>query len=108
MNKNNYCLIVGNLGGDPVEKGRSQKVGLIVTFSVAENVQSFDETSGTYKTTHTNWFPVTLFGGLAERAVRSLKKGERVIVQGRMKISKYTDKVGEEKSGFEILATDVA
>jgi single-strand DNA-binding protein len=108
MIRHNSCLVVGNLGAAPIERGRTEKSGPVVAFSVAENVRMLDPETGTFKTTHTNWFPVTAFGAVAERARKHLKKGDRVIVQGRMKMAKYTDKAGEERTGFEILADEVA
>lgn len=108
MSKTNTCFVVGNLGNDPIERGRTEKSGPVVGFTVAENVQTFDQESKTYKTLHTNWFPVTAFGNTAERIRKHLKKGDRVAIQGRMKIAKYADKAGEERSGFEIIADDVA
>jgi single-strand DNA-binding protein len=107
MSRNNSCFVVGNLGMDPVERARSEN-GPIVGFSVAENVQTFDPETKEYKTVHTNWFNVTAFGSTADRIKRHLKKGDRVAVQGRMKVSKYTGKDGEEKNGFEIIADEVA
>lgn len=107
MHKTNHCFLIGNLGGDPVERGRSEN-GPIVGFSIAENVQTFDRESKTFKTLHTNWFHVTTFGSIAERVRKRLKKGDRVAIQGHIKTSKYTDKQGSERSGFEIIADDVA
>lgn len=108
MNRHNSCMIVGNIGMDPTERGRGAQSGSVVAFTVAENVRTFDEGSGEFKTTHTNWFPVTTFGSVAERARLHLKKGDRVVVQGRMKVSKYKDRDGEERTGFEIIAEEVA
>lgn len=108
MSKTNHCFIIGNLGQEPTERSRSAKAGPIVGFSVAENVQAYDEEAKEYKTVYTNWFNVTAFGNLAERAKKSLHKGERVAIQGRMKIAKFKDKAGEERSGFEIIADDIA
>jgi single-strand DNA-binding protein len=93
---------------DPVEKGRSPKFGPVVKFTVAENVNRYNEKAKTFETVHTNWFQVTAFGTVAERAKDNLKKGSHVVVQGRMKISKFTDRAGEERTGFEILADEVA
>lgn len=106
--RNNYCFVVGNLGADPIERGRTEKSDAVVGFSVAENVQSYDALSKSYKTLHTNWFHVTAFGSTAERVKRALHKGDRVAIQGKMKISKYTGKSGEEKTTFEIIADEVA
>jgi single-strand DNA-binding protein len=108
MAKTNQCFVVGNLGGNPMERGHSEKAGPIVGFSIAETVSSFDPQTRTYKSSHTNWFPVVTFGKVAEKVKRSLQKGDRVAVQGKMKVSKYTSKSGEERVSFEIIAEDVA
>lgn len=108
MSKTNQCMLVGNLGADPVERARTEKTGAIVSFTVAENVQVFEKETKSFKTVHTNWFPVTAFGTTAERVKKHLKKGDKVVVQGRMKMAKFTDKAGEERTGFEIVADDVA
>lgn len=108
MSRHNHCFVIGNLGQDPVERSRNPKSGPVVGFSVAENVQTFDSEARQYRTLHTNWFNVTAFGALADRVKAGLKKGDRVAVQGRMKVTKFTTKSGEERTGFEILADEVA
>jgi single-strand DNA-binding protein len=107
MSKTNQCLVIGNLGADPEVRG-SAKSGSIVGFTIAENVQNFDEATQKYKTVHTNWFNITSFGQIAERSKTHLKKGDRVIVQGKMRVSQYQDKSGEKRSGFEIIADEIA
>lgn len=106
MSKTNSCFLIGNLGIDPVERARSEN-GPVVGFTVAENVQVYDKESRQYKTVHTNWFQVTAFGTLAERARGSLHKGDRVAIQGRMKVSKYSDRAGVERNSFELIADDI-
>lgn len=108
MQKTNHLFLIGNLGADPAERGRSEKSGPIVGFPVAENVRSFDRESNEFRTVHTNWFQVTVFGNLAERVKAHLRKGDRIALQGQIKSSRYTDKSGEERTGFEIIAEDVA
>ena len=107
MSRHNSCFVVGHVGMDPIEK-ENPKHGPMVKFTVAENVIRFDEKKKSYETVHTNWFQVTAFGPVAKRAKGQIKKGQRVAIQGRMKISKFTDRSGEERSGFEILADEVA
>lgn len=104
----NTCFVIGNIGSDPVERARSEKTGAIVGFSVAENVQTYDKETRQYKTLHTNWFNVTVFGNLAERTKNNVRKGDRVAVQGRMKVSKFTDKSGQDRTSFEIIAEEIA
>src|SRR6478672_11029751 len=104
----NTCFVVGNIGSDPIERARSEKSGPIVGFSIAENVQTYDKETRQYKTLHTNWFNITVFGNLAERAKQNVHKGDRVAIQGRMKVAKFTDKSGQERTAFEIIADEIA
>jgi single-strand DNA-binding protein len=106
MNRHNHCFVVGNLGMDPVERGKTPN-GPVVKLTVAENITRFNEETRQFETLHTNWFQVTAFSPLAERVLQ-LRKGEKVAVQGRMKVSKFTDRSGEERTGFEILAEEIA
>src|SRR5690348_2562499 len=106
MNRTNYCYIVGNIGSDPVEKGQSEKAGSIVRFPVAENVQTFDSHTRQYKTSHTNWFQVTAFGLVAERAKTGLHKGDRVAIHGKLRVSKYKSKAGEDRTSVEVVADE--
>jgi single-strand DNA-binding protein len=51
----------------------------------------------------TTFFPVRVFGKLAETCGR-VKKGAKVLVEGKLDISEYTDKEGQKKLTFRILA----
>jgi single-strand DNA-binding protein len=108
MLRHNSCLIIGHVGLDPVERGRTPKSGPVVTFTLAENVRHYDPETQSFQTVHTNWFQITCFGALAERVKTHLKKGDRVIVQGRMRVTKYVDRKGEDRLSFGILADEVA
>ena len=51
----------------------------------------------------TTFFPVRLFGKLAE-ACENVKKGIKVLVDGKLDISEYTDNEGQKRITFRILA----
>lgn len=51
----------------------------------------------------TTFFPIRVFGRLAETC-ENIKKGVKVLVEGRLDISEYTDKEGQKRSTFRILA----
>lgn len=55
----------------------------------------------------TTWFRVSAFGPMAENVAESFAKGDRVIVQGRMKTRSYKTDAGEERSGLEIAADEI-
>ena len=49
------------------------------------------------------FFPVRVFGKLAETCER-VKKGAKVLVEGRLDISEYTDEEGQKRMTFRVLA----
>jgi len=52
---------------------------------------------------HTTFFPIRAFGKLAETC-ENVKKGVKVLVEGRLDISDYTDEEGQKRMAFRILA----
>lgn len=51
---------------------------------------------------------VTLWRGLAEAASEKLKKGDSVMVTGKLKVRTYDDKNGNKATSVEIEATEIA
>jgi single-strand DNA-binding protein len=51
----------------------------------------------------TTFFPIRLFGKLAETC-EMVKKGTKVLVEGRLDISEYTDEEGQKRMTFRVLA----
>ena len=51
----------------------------------------------------TTFFPVRVFGKLAE-ACENVRKGLKLLVDGKLDISEYTDKEGQKRISFGILA----
>lgn len=59
------------------------------------------------KTTEADFFRVTTFGKTAEFVETYLKKGTKVVVQGRVQNNNYTDKEGRKVYGFQFLASQI-
>jgi len=51
---------------------------------------------------------VTLWRGLAEAAGDNFKKGQSIMVTGKLKVRNYEDKNGKKATAVEIEATDIA
>ena len=51
----------------------------------------------------TTFFPVRVFGKLAE-GCENVKKGVKILVDGKLDISEYTDKEGQRRTSFRTLA----
>lgn len=61
--------------------------GLAITsFRLASNRRRFDPEVNRWVDLHTNWFTVVAFRSLAENAEKSIHKGDRVVVAGRVRV----------------------
>ena len=108
----NIVLLVGNLGGDP--ELRSTNGGTdVTTFSLGTSRPRRDSEGKTYKdesgftAKDTEWHRVTCFNGLGRVVAQHATKGMLVSVKGRIHNSKWTDKDGVDRYGYEIIADDV-
>ena len=82
--------IVGNLGRDP-EMRYTPNGRPVTEFSVEA----------------TDWFRVSVWGDRAERAAENLRKGNRVLVDGRFRTREYETKDGQKRVSLEITADTV-
>jgi single-strand DNA-binding protein len=90
----------GNLTRDPEIKYGSTG-NAFVNFSIAV---SRKDKNGEEKV---SFFDVTAFGSVAENVANSLVKGNRVLVSGRIEQSKWTDKEGNERTSYKVIADEV-
>lgn len=100
----NKVILVGNLGRDPELRYTPQGTP-VCNFSVATSEKRKDKTGEMTETT--TWFKVTLFGRQAETASQYLVKGKPVYIEGRLKLSEWTDKDGKTRATLEVTATDM-
>ena len=61
----------------------------ITSFRLAQATRRFDRDSGSWVDSETQWFTVSAFRSLAINTFESIKKGERVIVTGVLKIREW-------------------
>lgn len=103
--------IVGNLGRDP-EMRYTPSGQAVTSFSVATSRQYTSNSGEQVK--ETVWFRVTTWGKQAETCNQYLKKGSKVLVEGRLTADPatgcprvYTTNSGENRSSFEVSASTV-
>jgi single-strand DNA-binding protein len=63
---------------------------------------------GTWTDGETSYFDIVLWRGLAEAAADTFKKGQPILVVGKLKVVKYEDKNGVERTTVEITADEIA
>ena len=71
----------------------------ITSFRLASQQRRFDRAQDKWVDAETNWFTVTAFRMLAENAQASLKKGDRILVRGRLRMRDWTS---GERTGVSI------
>jgi len=104
-------IIVGNVGRDP-EMRYTPSGAAVTSFSVATNRQYTNNNGESIK--ETTWFRVSAWGKQAETCNQYLRKGSKVLVEGRLtcdpatggpRIWKAQD--GSSRASFEVTAATV-
>ena len=104
-------IIVGNLGRDP-EMRYTPSGQPVTSFSVATNRQYTNNAGETVK--ETIWFRVSAWGKQAETCNQYLKKGNKVLIEGRLTADPatggpriWTGQDGSPRASFEVTAGTV-
>ena len=106
MATENIITIVGNLTDDP--ELRYTPNGVAVTnMRVAVNRRMFNRESNSWDEKLDGFFTVNVWRDHAENVAESLKRGTRVMVQGRLISRSYEDKEGQTRWVTEIEADEV-
>lgn len=95
--------LMGNLGRDPEMKYTPQGTPFC-NFSMATS-ERFKK--GGEQQEETTWWEVTIWGKQAETASQYLTKGRSVVIEGKPKLEKWTDRDGKERTTLRVNATDM-
>ncbi|MBJ2119965.1 single-stranded DNA-binding protein [Arthrobacter sp. MSA 4-2] len=79
----------------------------IAGFRMCTTERRYDREAGAWVDGHTNWYSVSMFRQLATNASASLKKGDRVVVFGRLKVRPWSKEDGRTGTSVEIDAESV-
>lgn len=104
-------ILAGNLGRDP-EMRYTPSGQPVTSFSVATNRQWTNNNGEIVK--ETVWFRVSVWGKMAEICNQYLKKGSKVLVEGRLTADPatggpriWTGQDGQPRASFEVSAQTV-
>ena len=84
----------------------TQKGSTVCSFNIANNRSYRDPSTNEWKE-EVAYMSATAFGSLADRLKEKIKKGTPVIVEGRLVMTEYTDKSGQQRRELRINASRV-
>ncbi|MDG9677603.1 single-stranded DNA-binding protein [Micromonospora sp. DH14] len=106
MANDTTVTVVGNLTADPELRFTPAGVAL-VKFTVASTPRVFDRNSGEYRDGDPLFLSCTAWRDLAEHIAESLAKGTRVVVAGRLRLSRWENEEGEKRSAYGLDVDEV-
>ena len=92
-------LTIGGYVGTDVElREGSGGGGALAVFRLGSTPRWFDRASGAWRDQETVWLTVKAWRGLAHNVKASVRKGEPVVVHGRLRASRWKDESGEDRT----------
>jgi single-strand DNA-binding protein len=101
----NKIMLIGNLGKDP-DMSYTPAGKAVTKFSLAVNRRTRDRDTGERRE-ETQWFNIVGWDQLAETMNTYLHKGSKVYIEGRMTSHDYTDKEGNKRTAWDVVASDM-
>jgi single-strand DNA-binding protein len=95
----------GWLGGNVTTRVAGD--ALVASFRVASTPRRFQRSTETWVDGATQWYTVTAWRALGENCQQSLRRGDPVVVHGRLTVSTWLGRDGVEQSTLEVEATHV-
>lgn len=95
----------GNVGGNVTVRRAGDAP--VATFRVATTPRHFQRSTGAWVDGDTQWYTVHAWRGLAANCEVSLRRGDPVVVHGRLKAQTWTNAAGVEVTTYEVDATSV-
>lgn len=106
MSGETVITVVGSLGGDP-ELRFTPNGDAVSNFSVASTPRVFDRQANDFKDGETLWLRCNAWRDMAQNVAESLHRGDRVIVQGRLKSRSFETREGEKRTVMELDVDEV-
>lgn len=101
-----YTTLVGNLVADPVTVANSGSRP-VTRFRLAVTERNYNPTLGRTVDGRTSFYQVSAWGYLGLNAAESLRKGERVLVYGKLAVEQYQGKEGDLRTSVSVEARAV-
>uniref|UniRef100_UPI003F497EEB single-stranded DNA-binding protein n=1 Tax=Amycolatopsis sp. CA-290885 TaxID=3239925 RepID=UPI003F497EEB len=106
MANDTVITVVGNLTADP-ELRFTPSGAAVANFTVASTPRIFDRQSGEWRDGEALFMRCNLWRQQAENLAESLRRGARVMVQGRLKQRSFETKEGEKRTVVELEVDEI-
>lgn len=98
----NFSVLQGNLCNDPELKTTPNGVDVTtVDLAVSRDYKGQDGNR------ETDFFKIVAWRGTAGFLAKNFKKGQQIIVSGKLQTRKYTTQDGQKRTAFELIADNV-
>ena len=98
--------LIGNLTADPELKFLPNGTP-VANFTIAVNRREKDSATGEWKDGQASYFRCNVWRGLAETVAGELRKGQRVIAHGEIRIREYEKQDGSKASATEFTVKNI-
>jgi single-strand DNA-binding protein len=106
MSNETTLTIVGNLTADPELRYAPSGIA-VANLTVASTPRYLDRQAGQWADGDTLFLRVTVWRQMAEHAAESLSRGDRVLVQGRLRQKSYETAEGDKRTSLELHADEL-
>ena len=101
----NKIILIGNLSKD-VELKYAPSGVAVAKFGLATNRVYKDSVTKENKQ-EVMFIDVTVFGRAGETARQYLKKGSKILIEGRLVLNQWTDQIGQKRSKHEVVCEKI-
>jgi single-strand DNA-binding protein len=101
-----YVTVHGNVAAEPVERSTASGAA-VVGLRVAASGRKFDRASGGFRDGDPMFIGVSCWRSLGQNVLATLRKGDAVVVLGRLTQRTYDDRQGIRRTVHEIDAIAV-
>jgi single-strand DNA-binding protein len=102
MSNETMVTLQGNVGGDVTLRQAGEQV--VASFRLACTPRRFHRKTGEWVDGETQWYTVNAWRNLGDHCSRSLRRGDPVVVQGRLTQRSYINKNQVEVTALEVEA----
>lgn len=106
MANDTTITITGNLTADPDLRFTPNGVA-VANFTIASTPSKFDKTKNEYVDDETIFMRCNVWRELAENVAETLKRGIRVVAEGRLRSRSFEDKEGNKRTVMELEVDEI-